>query len=71
VQLIYRSQITQSPIFIVNDFLTAAECDSLLVKCAGEMLEQSVAAGGTDTRRSSGHIRVIRAETLRLHVFFF
>ena len=67
LQLVHRSGITGSPIFIVNNFLSREECEAILVKSSGLMLYESVAAGGTDTKRSSEHIRVTKSETVNLH----
>ena len=41
LQLVHRSDVTGSPIFIVNNFLSKEECEAILVKSSGLMYETS------------------------------
>jgi len=72
VQLVHVSP-SGSPLFVVNNFLSAAECAKLRAKLAGERRITSVAyqqnREGVDvqTSRTSTHVRVAKNETPILH----
>ena len=71
LQLVHRSP-SGAPLFLINDFLNATECDMLIAKLSFER-RHSVAYDqnerGVDkvTRRSSTHVRVAKTETTGLH----
>ena len=72
LQLVHVSPTSGAPLFIVNRFLNATECEIMIAKLAGERFS-SVAYDPNDpgvdkqTLRTSSHVRVTKAETPGFH----
>ena len=61
-----------APLFIVNGFLNATQCEALVAKLASERVasvayQQNRRGVDDPTARTSTHVRVIKAETPALH----
>jgi hypothetical protein len=61
-----------APLFIVNGFLNATQCEALVAKLASERVasvayQQNRRGVDDPTARTSTHVRVIKAETPDLH----
>ena len=61
-----------APLFIVNGFLNATQCEALVAKLASERVasvayQQNRRGIDDPTARTSTHVRVIKAETPGLH----
>eukprot|EP00038_Savillea_parva_P008724 m.178774 g.178774 ORF g.178774 m.178774 type:complete len:707 (+) comp14618_c0_seq1:242-2362(+) len=64
LQLIYKSQGTGAPIFIIPNFLSENECEKCLAKVSGQLTLSSTTEG---LIRTSAHVRPLKRETPGLH----